>query len=107
MVNRTNALSTKRLFSASVNSPNASWRTRALLHQAETELAAGSGELELAFERLASSVDAGLIDLLWIDRCPLLGPLRNDARFAPLRARVATRCEEVGRALVDARSGRT
>ena len=106
VVSPESVLSARRLFTGAATSAAASWRTRALLHQAETEVAAGAGELELAFDRLAQAVDVGLIDLLWVDSCPTLGRLRADARFAPLRARVAERAEEVRRVLAEHRVGK-
>jgi hypothetical protein len=34
-----------------------------------------------------------------MDRCPVLDPVRKDARFAPLRARVAERADKIIAAL--------
>ncbi len=48
---------------------------------------------------MRGAIDAGLIDILWMDNCPLLEPLRKDARFAPLRVEVAARAALVVAAL--------
>ncbi|MFO0546788.1 MAG: protein kinase [Polyangiaceae bacterium] len=50
---------------------------------------------ELALELIGQAVDAGLLDILWMDRCPLLASVREDPRFLPLRARVAERAEAI------------
>ena len=48
---------------------------------------------------LRHSVDAGLIDLAWLDACPLLAYLRTDPRFIELRDQVAARVAPVLAAL--------
>jgi len=90
-----------KLIAASLGTVGASWRMPVFLEQARTEFSAAKGRLDDALAALAASVDAGLIDLVWIDGCPLLRPLRADARFAPLRARVFERVALV-RAAFDA-----
>jgi serine/threonine-protein kinase len=55
------------------------------------ELAAVVGDDAGAAHCLARAVDAGLGDLAYVDRCPLFGPLRREASFAPLRAIVRER----------------
>jgi serine/threonine-protein kinase len=41
------------------------------------------------------AVGANLFDLLWMDRCPLLDPLRARKPFRVLRARVKHRAEAI------------
>jgi eukaryotic-like serine/threonine-protein kinase len=48
-----------------------------------------------AMVRLERAVDEVLVDVDWMALCPSLAPLRGDARFAPLRARVEGRAADV------------
>jgi len=48
---------------------------------------------------LGRAVDAGLFDVLWIEGCPLLAPLRLDPRVRGLRKIVADRATAVHNAL--------
>jgi hypothetical protein len=36
-----------------------------------------------------------LVDLDWLDHCPLFDPLREHPRFVELRATVRARCEQI------------
>jgi hypothetical protein len=47
------------------------------------------------------AVDAGLLDGLWMDRCPVLDAVRKDARFEPLRAEVEARGRRVRSAFAE------
>jgi eukaryotic-like serine/threonine-protein kinase len=89
-----------KLVAASLGTVGATWRMSVFLEQARAELGAAKGKLDEAFAALGASVDAGLIDLLWMDGCPLLFPLRADVRFGPLRARVVERVGLLRAALV-------
>jgi serine/threonine protein kinase/tetratricopeptide (TPR) repeat protein len=88
-----------KLVAASLGAIGASWRMPVFLEQARTEFNAARGRPEEALANLGASVEAGLIDLLWLDGCPLLRSLRADARFTPLRARVLARVGSVWAAL--------
>jgi serine/threonine-protein kinase len=44
---------------------------------------------------IAHAIDNGLFDLHWLDRCPLLAPVRSADGFAPLRARVQARADAI------------
>ena len=66
-------------------------RQRALMHQLRTEVAGYYGEADLAAEALAKADACNLIDIVWLDSCPLLAPLRAHPDFARLRAPVAER----------------
>ncbi len=46
-----------------------------------TEFHLADGDPESALASLAESVAAGLLDLTWLRRCPLLASLRSDPRF--------------------------
>lgn len=74
-------------------------RARAFLLQVGTEMLAKVGELELAFETLKGVEEIPVIDLVWMDHCPLLAPLRPDPRFARLRETVAARAALIHAAL--------
>lgn len=56
-------------------------RLRRLWLQVITELHLIGDGRESALVALEESVDAGLLDLSWLRRCPLLDPLREDPRF--------------------------
>lgn len=72
-------------------SPHATWRGRALFHQGGCEFAASAGKVDDALRALQAALQEGLFDLLWVDGCPLLAPLRNDPRFQAVREKVAER----------------
>jgi serine/threonine-protein kinase len=55
------------------------------------------GQPERALEELDRASKAGLLDLLWLDHCPLLAPLRSAPEFAEVRRRTR-RCAEAIRA---------
>jgi serine/threonine-protein kinase len=74
-------------------------RRRAFTMQIRAEIAAYVSDFEAALKYLTDSVDAGMFDLAWFDRCPLLAPLRQDPRFLVQRARVLERIQPVREAL--------
>jgi serine/threonine-protein kinase len=80
-------------------SSHGTWRTQALACQARAEVALARGLDDEALETLARAVDLGLIDLLWLDGCPLFDTLRPLPRFVALRDRVVERAARVQRAL--------
>jgi hypothetical protein len=88
----------RRLFIEAMGDADLTHRRRALFFQIYAELAAFVGDLEVASEAVTRAADAGLIDLFWLDACPLFAPLRGTAGFEAARARVAVRAEETLRA---------
>ena len=60
-----------------------------------TEMSAVLGEPERSLEALARSIDLGLIDLTWLDACPVFHGLRGDPRWQAMRAEVAARATRV------------
>jgi len=74
---------------------NGSPRGRLFVRQLAAEVLAAVGEEERALATIAAAVDEGLLDVAWLDRCPLFDGLRADPRFAPLRATVRRRADEV------------
>ena len=63
------------------------------------ELALTRGQPELAFEILAIAARTGLMDIVWLDRCPLFIPLLDHPRYGEVRSVVAARAERVLAAL--------
>ena len=51
------------------------------MHQIACELFSCAGHLEDAKRALARAVDGILVDVLWLERCPLLDPLRGSAEM--------------------------
>ncbi len=72
-------------------------RLAPIMLQFYVESLTAAGEHERAFDPLKRSVELGFPDLGWMDRCPLLSPMRGDPRFSTLRATV----EERARAVLD------
>jgi serine/threonine-protein kinase len=78
---------------AAVTDPGS--RRRTLFFQLNAEVFAYVFEVDHALDAVASAVDAGLLDISWMDRCPLLEAVRKDTRFAPFRAVVQARADRV------------
>lgn len=77
------------------------YRMRSFLGQMATEAFAYVGDEERAMEALRFAVDERLLDVLWMERCPVLEPLRARQDFAALRSRVRERAREAMRGLHD------
>jgi serine/threonine-protein kinase len=73
-------------------------RPRRLFLQLKIEQLAFAGRVDEADQALPDAIDAGLLDVAWMDRCPLLAPLRERPAFAALRERVAMRAAPVAQA---------
>jgi serine/threonine-protein kinase len=71
--------------------------------QLSAEVFAFIGKTDVALDAVESAADFGLIDITWVDRCPLLAPLRSSPRFLASRAKIADRA----RAALDALNGRS
>jgi serine/threonine protein kinase/tetratricopeptide (TPR) repeat protein len=69
----------------------ASPRLRLVIEQNAVEALAAAGQTVEALTLAEDMATRGLLDLSWLDRCPLLAPLRPDPRFLRLRGEVATR----------------
>jgi eukaryotic-like serine/threonine-protein kinase len=74
-------------------------RFRLLLLQLLTEIHAFVGEDALALATLERAVDAGLHDLFWFERCPLLEPLRAGPVYARMLGEMRDRLDVVNAAL--------
>jgi serine/threonine-protein kinase len=70
-------------------------RWQAFRFQIEVEILALLGQFDEAFEKLQKSVEYGLIDLAWVDWCPLFVPMRQDPRFMAIRELVEKRAEDI------------
>ena len=66
-------------------------RLRASRAQFMAEFLMFVGDHDEALGYIELGVDAGLQDLLWIERCPLLAPLRSRPELAVLTGRIADR----------------
>ena len=74
-------------------------RRRVLFCQLNAEFYGFVFEVDASLAAIQAALDAGLLDICWMDRCPVLGPVRSDARWAPLRAEVEARARRVRAAL--------
>jgi len=74
-------------------------RRRSYFAQLAAEAAARAGDLETCLMMLLRANAEGLFDLHWLDRCPLLDPVRKEPRYAVIRTDVATRAEAIHDAL--------
>ena len=63
-------------------------RFRVLMLQLAAEFSAYAGDPQSALARVSEAIDSGLIDLMWLDRCPHLVGARREARYGDLRARL-------------------
>ena len=70
-------------------------RLRPLLLQQLCEAHAYAGERDPALDALERAVAAGMFDRTWLERCPLLDPLRSNPRFAAATADVARRLDGI------------
>ncbi len=70
-------------------------KQRAQLRQLSCELLCARGAWERAMQHLREGAAATLVDLEWIDWCPLLQGLRAHEDFARCRAQVAARSAEI------------
>lgn len=66
-------------------------RMRTMAWQVMVELSCMDGDLEQAMAALRRAADEVLVDVLWLDRCRLLGPIRGHGPFSEVRRRVRER----------------
>jgi serine/threonine-protein kinase len=64
------------------------------LRQIAAEMLAFTGRDDSALQKIVEAEALGLIDLTWMDRCPLLAPMRSSPAFVAVRDRVAARAKE-------------
>ncbi|AKT42786.1 protein kinase domain-containing protein [Chondromyces crocatus] len=70
-------------------------RRRTFMHQLRAEVLGFLGDTEKGLQEIQSAVDSGLIDLLWMERCPLLEGARQDPRFGTMHAVVRRRADAI------------
>lgn len=78
-------------------------RSRMFCHQLLTELHCTLREYDAALTQLTAAAEAGLIDILWVEQCPLLAPLRTMLGYARPHEQIRKRALSVREAfgLVD------
>ena len=86
-------------FPSHYQNPKTSPRARSIGLQALIEYHCLRHDYEKALPVLRSAVELGIIDILWMDICPLMTPLAELPGYAELRATVAERALIVQRAL--------
>jgi len=74
-------------------------RRRAFIAQLAAEAAGHAGDIETCLALLLRASSEGLFHLHWLDRCPLLEPVRGEPRYAVIRTDVAARAEAIHDAL--------
>jgi len=74
-------------------------RIVALFFQRNAEIHALMGEVDAGVDAIAGAVGANLVDLAWLDFCPMLAPLRTHPRFEALRGTVEERARVIRSAL--------
>ncbi|MCW5807336.1 MAG: protein kinase [Deltaproteobacteria bacterium] len=78
-----------------VDDPNRPRRPALIGLQRIAEVAAFVDRADLALAALRSADGVGLLDVVWLDRCPILDGLRADPAFTAVRNRVAARAARV------------
>jgi serine/threonine-protein kinase len=66
--------------------------------QVTAEIGAFLRDEAMTLDYLSAAVDAGLIDFLWMERCPLLNQVRRTMSFIAMRARIEERSRAIGEA---------
>jgi TolB-like protein/tRNA A-37 threonylcarbamoyl transferase component Bud32/Flp pilus assembly protein TadD len=74
-------------------------RGQSLWSQASAEVCALFGEHDAALSHVERADSLGLADLVWLDRCPLIAPIRGADRFRAVRDHVFERILPVRQAL--------
>ncbi len=90
------------MFQESMANREGGWRRMAYFRQVELELASYVGDDVRAISALVPCAQSGLIDMLWMDGCPMLDRYRSTPEFQAARAFVD---ERVSRALEAMRAG--
>lgn len=92
--------SSEDLFGGVMSASTISPRSRIYRLQLTAEMFAYCGTRDEALRTVEQAVvDAQLFDLMWLERCPLLAPLRKTPRWPALRTQVEQRAASVHRAL--------
>jgi serine/threonine-protein kinase len=78
-----------------LGSTSPSLRRRSFLAQLGAEAAGHSGDVPACIRLIEHAVARGLYDLHWLERCPLLEPVRRTAEYARALADVRRRAEAI------------
>ncbi len=70
-------------------------RLRVLLHQMTAEVCALLGDSDATLAALQAADAVWLLDILWLDHCPLLDDYRTDPTFLAVRSSVAERAAAI------------
>jgi serine/threonine-protein kinase len=70
-------------------------RRRAFFLQLRAEILASLGAVDDVLHTLDLAIDAGLIDQVWVERCPLLEDVRRAPGYARIHAALVQRSEEI------------
>ncbi len=70
-------------------------RRQAFTYQLHAEVVAYVRDDELTLLSLQRALDVGLIDRLWLERCPLLAAVRETPRFAEIHAEMVRRTDAI------------
>ncbi len=81
------------------SAPGRALRRRAFFGQIASEVRAVQRNVDEALRWLETADAAGLFDLAWLERCPILGALRADPRYARVHAATVERAARVRDAL--------
>ena len=77
--------------------PHAPRRFASYAHQLAAEAAGGRGQAERALRHLEAASEAGLVDIEWLDVCPLLQCTRGAVGFASVRRATRARATAMWR----------
>jgi serine/threonine-protein kinase len=80
---------------ASATAPSRNRRRTAYLCQAVAEIAGAIGDRATCDAMIIHSVNAGMFDLHWLDRCASLDVVRDTPVFRQVRARLARRADAI------------
>jgi hypothetical protein len=75
--------------------PERPHRSQIITLQRFAEFAMLIDQPEHAVTTMRAAADFGLIDVLWLDACPLFAPLKEEPRYRAIRAYVAARAAKV------------
>jgi eukaryotic-like serine/threonine-protein kinase len=70
-------------------------RYRVALEQFTVEMLLRLRREPEALEHLIRAKDAGLLDIVWLEHCPVLAPVREEPRFTEVLSVVRQRVEEI------------
>ncbi|MFT3769458.1 MAG: protein kinase [Minicystis sp.] len=70
-------------------------RRRAFFLQMRAEIFGFLGDVDRTLQSIELALAVGLIDRLWVERCPLFDGIRGDMRYAPLHAELVRRTDAI------------